>query len=639
MIILQTKGIDKSFGGTEVLSKVEIQVRTHERVGLVGDNGAGKSTLLKIITGELPPDDGEVILAKKARVGYLAQNSGLTSHQTIWHELNRVFSHLHQMEKELRQLEQLMGEEQIYSNEKKYNKILGKYASLQEEFEKQGGYEYEARIRGTLHGLGLGQIDPHTTSIANLSGGQKTRVALAKMLLEEPDLLILDEPTNYLDIQATEWLEGTLYNYKGAVLLVSHDRYFLDRLVSIIYEIENHQAVRYTGNYTAYMKQKKERFKMQQKAYEEQQAHIRKMEDFIERNISRASTTKRAQSRRKALEKMERLAKPQMKKREAAIRFDITVASGRQVLQVESLAVGYQTPLLQHLSFQIERGERIAIIGPNGIGKSTLLKTLVGQLPPHHGNLKWGTNIQIDYYDQEQQDLHPDKTCIDEIWDEHPELDQTTIRSYLGQFLFSQEDVFKKVSDLSGGEKARLSLLKRLLNQGNFLLMDEPTNHLDMQSKERLEQALEGYPGTLLFISHDRYFINRLANRIWEVSSEGIKDYPGTYEHYLERKALEKFEEEEKSETESLKAGKQHWKQEKQEQRLQKQRQQKINQLEEEITQLEQQIASIQEALCQPEYYTDLQKSAQLKEQLEKIEQTLIEKTDEWAELADQGSD
>ncbi|SFJ72968.1 ABC-F family ATP-binding cassette domain-containing protein [Thermoflavimicrobium dichotomicum] len=635
MLILQTKSIDKSFGSKEILRQVQIQVHEKERVGLVGVNGAGKTTLLKIIAGELHPDAGEIILAKKARVGYLAQDSGLTSEETIWQELMQVFSHLKQMETELRELEKEMGQEHVYSNEKRYQKTLEKYAALQEAFEEQGGYEYEAKIRSTLHGLGMGHVDPHTTMVSELSGGQKTRVALAKMLLEEPDLLILDEPTNYLDIEAIEWLEQTLRNYNGAILLVSHDRYFLDRLVSVIYELERNQATRYVGNYTSYIQQKEERLKSQLKAYEEQQAEIKKMEEFIQRNIARASTSKRAQSRRKVLEKMERIEKPITQMKQAAIRFDIAVTSGKQVLEVDQLSVGYETPILQDLSFRIERGERIAIIGPNGIGKSTLLKTLAGHLPPHQGEIRWGTNVQVDYYDQEQKDLHPEKQVIDEIWDEHPHFDQTTVRSYLGQFLFSGEDVFKRVEDLSGGEKARLSLLKRLLNQANFLLMDEPTNHLDMFSKERLEQALEGYPGTLLFISHDRYFINRLASRIWEVSAEGIKDYPGSYEWYLEKKALEKLEEA-SQETSTQHSAQTYRQKEKEEQRRQKQRQQRIAELEQEIMDLEQRITAIHEELCQPDLFSDPIKSAALKDELEQLEKTLSQKTDEWAELADE---
>nr|WP_220185998.1 ABC-F family ATP-binding cassette domain-containing protein [Paenactinomyces guangxiensis] len=634
-MLLQTKNIDKSFGGTIVLEGISIQVREHDRVGLIGVNGAGKSTLLKCITGELQPDSGEIMLSKKARIGYLAQQTGLDSTLTIWDELLSVFTELQQMEADLRKLEQEMGQERVYNDEKLYQKTLEKYASLQQAYEERGGYGYEARIRGVLHGLGLAGIDWKTTKISELSGGQKTRVALAKMLLEEPDLLMLDEPTNYLDMNAITWLEQTLASYEGALLIVSHDRYFLDRLVTVIYEIERHHATRYTGNYTAYVKQKEERLAQQQKAYEQQQAEIKKMEEFVERNIARASTTNRAQSRRKALEKMERIEQPVMYRQEAAIRFETAVTSGRQVLEAKEIAIGYKDPLIQNLSFRLERGEHVALLGPNGMGKSTLLKTIAGELKPLRGSLHWGTNVQVDYYDQEQKDLDPDKKVLEEVWDAHPRLDQTTIRSYLGQFLFSGEDVFKRVGDLSGGEKARLSLAKRLLNKANFLLMDEPTNHLDLPNKERLEQALEDYPGTLLFVSHDRYFINRLATRVWELTSEGIRDYPGNYEQYLEKKALEKLEETNRPESSTRGEAISRRQKEKEEQRRQKQRRQKVETLEKEIEELETKLAHIQEQLCQPEIFNDPIKSASLKNEADLLEDTLAEKTEEWAELAD----
>jgi ATP-binding cassette subfamily F protein 3 len=392
--------------------------------------------------------------------------------------------------------------------------------------------------------------------------------------------------------------------------LVSHDRYFLDRLVTIIYELEHHQITRYVGNYSSYVKQKEARWEQQQKLYEKQQAEIKRMEEFIERNIARASTTKRAQSRRKALEKMERIEPPSPRPRKAAIRFEPAVRSGKEILEVKNLTIGYEKPLIQNLDFRIERGEHIALIGPNGLGKSTLLKTIAGKLPPLSGTWKWGTQVEMDYYDQEQQELNPDLSVIDELWNDHPRLDQTTIRSALGQFLFYGDHVFKKVSSLSGGEKARLSLCKRMLNQANFLLMDEPTNHLDMPSKERLEQALEEFPGTLLFISHDRYFIRRLATRIWELTPDGIRDYQGNYEWYLEKKALEQFEDKTAppaqgtSSAPSRTEADAYRKREKEKQRKQKQRRQKLERLEQEIEQLESKIEEIHAKLCDPEFTT-----------------------------------
>jgi ATP-binding cassette, subfamily F, member 3 len=641
-MLLQAKNIEKTFGGNIIFQNVDLKINEGEHIGLIGPNGAGKSTLLRILIRELLPDEGEIHLSKKARVGYLAQNSGLQSEKTVWDELLLPFQELIGMEKQLRLLETEMGKEEVYTRPDIYEKTLEKYSSLQSAFEEKGGYAYEAKIRRALTGLGMGGIDWKATPVQSLSGGQKTRVALAKLLLEEPDLLILDEPTNYLDMDAMSWLEQMLANYPGALLLVSHDRYFLDRLVTIIYELEHHQITRYVGNYSSYVKQKEARWEQQQKLYEKQQAEIKRMEEFIERNIARASTTKRAQSRRKALEKMERIEPPSPRPRKAAIRFEPAVRSGKEILEVKNLTIGYEKPLIQNLDFRIERGEHIALIGPNGLGKSTLLKTIAGKLPPLSGTWKWGTQVEMDYYDQEQQELNPDLSVIDELWNDHPRLDQTTIRSALGQFLFYGDHVFKKVSSLSGGEKARLSLCKRMLNQANFLLMDEPTNHLDMPSKERLEQALEEFPGTLLFISHDRYFIRRLATRIWELTPDGIRDYQGNYDWYLEKKALEQFEDKTAppaqgtSSAPSRTEADAYRKREKEKQRKQKQRRQKLERLEQEIEQLESKIEEIHAKLCDPEIYNDPSASAPLQQKLAKLEEKLEETTNEWADLADE---
>ncbi len=633
-IILQLKNIDKFYGGTPILRNVNMYVNDKERVGLVGPNGAGKTTLLKVITSEIQSDQGEIHHAKKARIGYLPQDGGLDSEKTIWEEMLAIFEPIRKIENQLRQLEQQMGSEEVLQDQNKYQRILQQYSQLQEAFEKEDGYSYEARIRGALHGLGLGELDWAHTPIPHLSGGQKTRLALAKLLLEAPDLLILDEPTNHLDLEALTWLEQTLNNYTGALLVVSHDRYFLDRFVETIYEIAATHVTRYPGNYSAYVEARAAKIALWEKEYEQQQTEIRRMEEFIQRNLARASTTKRAQSRRKALERMERISAPPKQEKKAGIRFTTNTTSGRKVLQVENLAIGYEdeeSPLISSLTFELQRGERVALIGPNGIGKTSLLKTLAGHLPPYSGKVHYGTGVEIDYYDQEQQDLDPTSSVLEELWNAHPTLDQRTIRSYLGQFLFTGEEVFKRVGELSGGEKARLSLAKRMLQRANLLLMDEPTNHLDMNSKEQLEEALLDFPGTLLFVSHDRYFINRLATRIIELQPDGFIDIPGNYDFYLEKKQLS-------SSTEKNREKKAAPQKETEQQKENRRRQREVAQLEEQIEALEADLEAVKIRLCQPEVYNDHEESRRLQLEMEKIEQRLAEKTEEWVTLAEETS-
>lgn len=645
-MLIRTENITKSFGDRNVLQNISLQINSNEKIGLIGANGAGKSTLLKILIGELLPDSGIVQTAKNLEIGYLEQNTGFFSEKTIWDELLPVFTPLLQIESEMRELEKRMGEAELLSNAKLYQKTLDRYSFLQAKFEEEGGYQYEAQMRGALTGLGLGGIDWKNTRISDLSGGQKTRLLLAKLLLTEPDLLILDEPTNYLDIEAITWLEQTLIQYSGSILLVSHDRYFLDRLVTIIYELEQNRITRYVGNYSKYVKLKHEKILQQQKLYEEQEKKIKKMEEFVERNIARSSTSKRAKSRRKQLEKLDRIDPPNLPKAPAAIRFETSVVSGRQVLQVENMTIGYEKPLISNLTFQIERGEHIAILGKNGLGKSTLLKTIVGEIQPLSvEQMKFGSNVEIDYYEQEHRDLDLSKQVIDELWDAHPTLDQTAIRNYLGQFLFHGDKVFTKVEKLSGGEKARLSLAKRLLNKANFLLMDEPTNHLDLASKEKLEEALENFPGTILFISHDRYFIQRIATRIWELTPDGIVDYRGDYEWYLRKKALMEEEtrmlEEKASQGNSIPVSNaEEWRQrEKKIKRKKKQYQQRLKQVEQAVETLEEQIKEIEDQLCLPEIYEDPQRSMDLNSQLTSLLEQREEKMEEWMQLIDQESD
>jgi ATP-binding cassette subfamily F protein 3 len=538
IMLLQVSGITKHYGVNTVLSNITLQIEARERIGLVGVNGAGKSTLLQIIAGEMSYDGGDIFRAKETKIGYLKQNSGLRADRTIGEEVRAVFAELLGAEQELRRLEEAMADPALLADEKRYEDTLNKYAAKQEWFKAHGGYEMESSIRSVLHGMGFGSM-PLDTKIASLSGGQKTRLALAKLLLEAPDLLLLDEPTNHLDIPTLTWLENYLRSYQGAVLVVSHDRYFLDALVTAIYEIERTTAKRYTGNYSRFIELKAAEYETHLKHYEKQQEEIARMEDFVQRNIARATTTKRAQSRRKALERMERLDKPQGELKRAHFAFEIEQPTGKEVLNAAGVTVSYEPgkPLLRSISFDLRRGTASALLGPNGIGKSTLLKTLIGRHKPDRGIIEWGANVRIGYYDQEQTGLTPSNTVLDELWNAFPHLEEVRIRTVLGNFLFSGEDVFKKISALSGGEKARVALAKLMLEKANVLVLDEPTNHLDLYSKEVLESALLDYEGTLLFISHDRYFLNKMADTILELTPDEVEAFLGNYDDYLEKKA------------------------------------------------------------------------------------------------------
>jgi ATP-binding cassette subfamily F protein 3 len=537
-MLLQLSGISKSYGATPVLTNISFHVLERERIGIVGVNGAGKSTLLAIIAGELTPDAGTVNRRKGIRIGYLAQNGGLNSERTIWEEMRAVFADVLEMERELRELEIRIADPKEMEDAARHEELLSRYAALADRFRDRGGFGIDNRIRSVLHGMGFGAYPPDTP-VAALSGGQKTRLALARLLLQEPDLLILDEPTNHLDIETLSWLEDYLRGYPGAILAVSHDRYFLDALADGIIEIERHAAKRYTGNYSRYIERKAAEYEAALKAYEHQQEEIARMEDFIRRNIARASTSKRAGSRRKMLERMERIERPAGDVKRAAFAFEIDRQTGVDVLEVRDLAVrfeGSDRPLFRNVSFRLQRGETVALAGPNGVGKSTLLKALLGMIRPESGTIRFGANVKIGYYDQEQANLHPDNTVLDEVWNAFPHLEEVRIRTVLGHFLFSGEDVLKKIASLSGGEKARVALAKLMLERANVLILDEPTNHLDLYSKEVLESALADFEGTLLFISHDRYFLNKMAERILELTPDGVRVWLGNYDDMLGKK-------------------------------------------------------------------------------------------------------
>ena len=512
MLLLQTNDVTRRFGADVLFHNMNLQIQEHGRTALVGRNGAGKTTFLKMIAGITEPDEGTITKAKDLTIGYLAQDQGLDSQNSIWSELDTVFTPLHKMEKQIHDLEQQLGE--LDSSSEHYQQILASYDTLQTSFKKQGGYEYASRMRGILHGFGFDE-DTYDTPINSLSGGQKTKLALAKILLQAPGLLILDEPTNHLDMNILAWLEDYLKSYQGALLIVSHDRYFLDRVVNDVYDLDNKTLTHYTGNYTQFVQHKQERLQAEWKHYDQQQKKIAKLEDFVNRNIVRASTTKRAQARRKQLEKMERLDRPETDDKSIHFHFHADKASGNEVLDVEQAKVGYHEQVLAGpLSFTVRKPQRIGIVGPNGIGKSTLLKSILHKIPLISGTIKMGANLEIGYYDQEQQQLHPHKTVLEEVWDDHPEVPEKDIRSLLGSFLFVGDDVYKVVHELSGGEKARLELTKLSFKSINFLILDEPTNHLDIDSREVLESAINEFDGTVLFISHDRYFINQVATDI-----------------------------------------------------------------------------------------------------------------------------
>ncbi|HEX7058049.1 MAG TPA: ABC-F family ATP-binding cassette domain-containing protein [Bacilli bacterium] len=535
-MLLQATGISKSFGSAQILSNITLQIREKERIGMVGANGAGKSTLLKILAGELACDAGEIHKAKQLRIGYLAQNTGTVSQGTLWEELAGVFSDLREMERELRDLENKIADPALFADAASHETAMRKYAELAETFRESGGYAVDAKIRGVLHGMGFAETDPDT-AVKNLSGGQKTRLALAKLLLQEPDLLILDEPTNHLDIPALTWLEHYLRAYRGAMLIVSHDRYFLDAVVETIIEIERASAKQYSGNYSKYIALKAADYEAEMKRYEKQQDEIARMEDFIRRNIVRASTTRRAQSRRKMLERMDVLERPKGDLKKARFAFDFDRATGKNVLEVSNLAGGYDRgTIFRGIDLHLQRGETVALIGPNGVGKSTLLKILAGKITPLTGNVVWGANVRLGYYDQELEQLTPANTVLEEVWNDFPRLEEVKIRTVLGGFLFSGDDVKKRIADLSGGEKARVSLAKLMLKRANVLILDEPTNHLDLFSKEVLESALLEFTGTLLFVSHDRYFLNKMAERIIELSPDGAQHFLGNYDDYVDKK-------------------------------------------------------------------------------------------------------
>ncbi|MBD7895710.1 ABC-F type ribosomal protection protein [Limosilactobacillus sp. Sa3CUN2] len=640
MILLQANNVMRRFGADVLFHDVNLQIQEHGRTALVGRNGAGKTTLLKMIAGITSPDEGTIAKNKGLTIGYLAQDQGLDSQNTIWAELDLVFAPLHKMEKQIQQLEDQLAS--LDPSTKDFQLTTEKYSQLQADFKKRGGYEYESRMRGILKGFGFEEED-YQTAINSLSGGQKTKLALAKILLQSPDLLILDEPTNHLDMNVLAWLEDYLKSYQGALLVVSHDRYFLDLVVSDIYDLDNHTLRHYTGNYTQFMEHKQEWLTAEWKHYEQQQKKISKLEDFVNRNIVRASTTKRAQARRKQLEKMERLERPETDDKSIHFYFHSEKDSGNEVLDVDQAVVGYNDQKLAGpLSFTVRKPQRIGIIGPNGIGKSTLLKSILDRIPLVSGTIKLGANLQIGYYDQEQQQLHPEKSVLNEVWDDHPNIPEKDIRSLLGSFLFVGDDVYKLVHDLSGGEKARLELTKLSFKPINFLILDEPTNHLDIDSREVLENAINEFTGTVLFISHDRYFINQVATDVLDMSATGIKHYEGNYDDYLEAVNKEKAANANQGETQTStskpkkSSAQQSYQQSKETQRARRKLQRQVDKLEEQMTALEEKQEAIKEQMSQPEIATDIGKLSDLQKQLDEFTAQSEDVELEWTSAAEE---
>ncbi|MEY2354004.1 ABC transporter ATP-binding protein [Lysinibacillus capsici] len=638
MIVLQVNQLTKSFLADEILSGVKLEVQHRDRVALVGRNGAGKSTLLKIIAGQMSYDSGDIIIPKDIQIGYLEQHAGLNSTLTIWNEMMTIFESLLAQEQLLRSLEQQMANPTVYENPTMYAKVMSEYDQLQHTFKDAGGYQYESDIRSVLHGMQFYSED-YDKPISSLSGGQRTRLALAKLLLSKPDLLILDEPTNHLDIETLSWLESYLKGYEGAILIVSHDRYFLDQVVSIVYEVSRHRVTKYPGNYSAYLDEKAKNYERDVKLYERQQDEKAKLEDFIQKNIARASTTKMAQSRRKMLERTEWMESPDGDEKSASFGFTIERQSGNDVLSVDELTIGYNDRTISSgINLRTFREDRIALVGPNGVGKSTLLKTIVKDLSPLGGSIRYGTNVQIGYYDQEQAKLSSNKSVLKELWDEWPLMNEKDIRTVLGRFLFSGEDVDKAVSSLSGGEKARLALAKLMMQKANFLILDEPTNHLDLDSKEVLENALIDYPGTLLFVSHDRYFINRIATKVVELSGTGSFEYLGDYDYYVEKKqellelaqmkaaSQPQVQQDLPDKTSTSKIDKEAKKRERQIRRT-------IEDLESKMQETSAIVARLEEALCDSAIFTDHEKISMLQAELAtaKEQHELLEL--EWLEL------
>ena len=638
-MILSCQGISKSFGEKVILEDASFQIEEREKAALIGNNGAGKTTLLRIIMNELHADSGQVVLMKDKQIGYLAQYQDVQGHRTVYEELLSTKQYIIDMEERMRSMEL----EMKHASGEELDRLMNSYTRLTHEFELENGYAYKSELMGVLNGLGFAEED-FNKQVATLSGGQKTRVALGKLLISKPDILLLDEPTNHLDMESIAWLETYLLNYPGAVFIVSHDRYFLDKVVTKVIEIETGHVRMYSGNYSAYAEKKAQLRDAQYKAYLNQQRDIKHQEAVIVKlkSFNREKSIKRAESREKMLNKIQRIEKPLEVQSQMRLSLEPRVVSGNDVLTVEELAKSFpQQKLFSNISFQIKRGERVALIGNNGTGKTTMLKILNGLLDADAGSFSLGAKVQIGYYDQEHHVLHAEKTIFQEISDTYPTLTETEIRNMLAAFLFTGDDVFKEISALSGGERGRVSLAKLMLSEANFLILDEPTNHLDIASKEILEEALNSYTGTVLYVSHDRYFINQTATRILDLTNQSVVNYIGDYDYYLEKKEelTEKYapsaaETATEAKEEAPSEGKLTWQQQKEEQARKRKQENELKKVETRIEELETRDKEIDDTLVLPDVCTNVGRCAELSREKDKIQQELEELYEKWETLA-----
>ena len=627
MIVLSAQNVAKSFGINAVLKDVSFTLQQGDRMGLVGVNGSGKSTLMRIIAGLDTPDSGDISMVRGTRVGYLAQQDMVTHGATIWAELEKVYEPVFAMEKRLRALEKEM--EQAHTDTALFSRLSSEYDRLLQAFEESDGYAWKSMVTGVLNGLGF-KPSQYEQNVDSLSGGEKTRLCLARLLLQKPDLLLLDEPTNHLDMDTLQWLENYLAAYKGSVMVISHDRYFLDHVCNCMVEILMGVSEQYSGNYTRYIEQREERFETRIRAYELQQKEIERQQAIIARYrmFNREKSIRAAESREKALERMEKLEKP-VDERSIRFRFEARRRTGEDVLMIRDVSKSFgEKHLFSHLDLHVRSGDRIALIGPNGVGKSTLIKLITGEVESDSGDIRFGSNVDLGYYDQHQSSLHPEKTVLDEVWDRFPRMEQSDVRGALGMFLFTGDDVFQPIKTLSGGEKGRVALTALMLRKDNLLLLDEPTNHLDMDSREVLEDALSGFTGTIITVSHDRYFINRVADRILEMRTDGVTEYIGNYDDYIERKnrPVEQEAVAGKTRTELDK--------EKRREKLSKQalRQMKLRAQEAEkaVSVKEAEIASFEEQLADPALYADTLKAAQVNRDYQKAQDDLLILYEAW---------